>query len=200
MRKKTEEKRQDILRGAGRVFQSQGYQGSTLNDVAREVGCSKVTIYNYFSSRDELLKALIVEGARPTMEYLKSLLEGGANPFEERLSTFAKIYLGLVTHEYSIAMLRLMVAQGGDQDFTGEFSPGASFDIWASVRAAFKREADKIIPEPSLDRLTHHLRTMLHGGSHYQILIGASSSASPEMLADEAEKAVELVLTQFKSQ
>ena len=69
-RQKTELKRQQILEGAARAFQANGYHGTTLNDVAREVGCSKVTIYSYFNSRDDLLQAVIVESSRSTMEYL----------------------------------------------------------------------------------------------------------------------------------
>lgn len=51
-------KRQQILDGAKRVFMSMGFDAASMNDITREAGVSKSTIYVYFDSKDELFEML----------------------------------------------------------------------------------------------------------------------------------------------
>ena len=39
------DKRRQILEGAGRVFSSVGFDAASMNDIAREAGVSKPTLY-----------------------------------------------------------------------------------------------------------------------------------------------------------
>lgn len=194
MRRKTESKRQEILAGAARVFERKGFQGATLNDVARDVGCSKVTIYNYFASREDLLKALLVEGYRPALQFLVAQLTGDA-PIEDRLKAFARTYLSMVTNDYSVRMLRLMIAEGERYDFSSIFANEDALDIWMTVRLALEREEslhDRLRGRDAAS-LMQQLRALLHGGAHYQHLIGAAAAPGPELLAAEANHAVDLL-------
>ena len=52
-------KRSQIMDGARSVFLSAGFDGASMNDVARAAGVSKGTLYAYFSSKDELFEAII---------------------------------------------------------------------------------------------------------------------------------------------
>ena len=52
-------KRQQIIEGARRVFIDMGFDAASMNDVTREAGVSKGTIYVYFASKEELFEALI---------------------------------------------------------------------------------------------------------------------------------------------
>lgn len=49
-----QQRRQQILRAASHVFADQGYHHTRMDDVARECGCSKGLIYEYYASKDEL--------------------------------------------------------------------------------------------------------------------------------------------------
>ena len=49
-------KRRQIMDGARSVFLSAGFDGASMNDVARAAGVSKGTLYAYFSSKDELVR------------------------------------------------------------------------------------------------------------------------------------------------
>ncbi|GAB0118786.1 TetR/AcrR family transcriptional regulator C-terminal domain-containing protein [Acidisoma sp. 7E03] len=53
------ERRQAILDGAGRVFARDGYEGASMARIAREVGVSKGTLYNYFPSKAALFHGVI---------------------------------------------------------------------------------------------------------------------------------------------
>ena len=52
-------KRRQIVEGARQVFLSAGFDGASMNDIARTAGVSKGTLYAYFSSKDELFEAII---------------------------------------------------------------------------------------------------------------------------------------------
>ena len=50
-------KRDAVLREAGRAFSRHGYHNTSLDDVARALGISKGTLYNYVRDKQEILYA-----------------------------------------------------------------------------------------------------------------------------------------------
>ncbi|RWG28203.1 MAG: TetR/AcrR family transcriptional regulator, partial [Mesorhizobium sp.] len=54
-------KRAQIIEGARRVFIHKGFEAASMNDITREAGVSKGTIYVYFANKEELFEALIEE-------------------------------------------------------------------------------------------------------------------------------------------
>jgi AcrR family transcriptional regulator len=55
---------QRILDGALQVFGEHGYDRATLDQVAQAAGCSRVSIYQYFSGKDDLFRHLAGQVAR----------------------------------------------------------------------------------------------------------------------------------------
>ena len=53
-----EERRNQILDAASRLFARKGYKGATIREIAREAGVAEGTIYNYFASKHDLLISL----------------------------------------------------------------------------------------------------------------------------------------------
>ncbi len=51
-------KRSQILEGAQSVFLRMGFDAASMNDITREAGVSKGTIYVYFNSKEDLFVAL----------------------------------------------------------------------------------------------------------------------------------------------
>ena len=56
--KPTEQRRAEILEAALSLFSSKGFHETTMEEVAREAGVAKGTIYLYFQSKEHLLLAL----------------------------------------------------------------------------------------------------------------------------------------------
>jgi AcrR family transcriptional regulator len=67
---RSDDKLRQILDGARRVFLADGFDGASMNDVARVAGVSKGTLYVYFPSKQALFEALIREEHRRTAERL----------------------------------------------------------------------------------------------------------------------------------
>ncbi|AFM02149.1 MULTISPECIES: TetR/AcrR family transcriptional regulator [Desulfitobacterium] len=54
-----EEKRIEILKAALKVISGMGFEGAKMEDIAREAGVGKGTIYEYFESKNALLLEMI---------------------------------------------------------------------------------------------------------------------------------------------
>ncbi|MFI6270418.1 TetR/AcrR family transcriptional regulator [Micromonospora zamorensis] len=59
----------EILAAAARLFAVTGYRGTSLQDIAREVGCSKATVLYHFANKEALLAELMA----PAIAVLRDL-------------------------------------------------------------------------------------------------------------------------------
>jgi AcrR family transcriptional regulator len=59
--RRSDERWADVLAAATTVFRSMGYEKATLEDIAREVGINRATLYYYVGTKEELLVALLAE-------------------------------------------------------------------------------------------------------------------------------------------
>ena len=73
--KKPEERKREIVATACQLFLSKGYDSTTMQDVMRHLGIAKGTIYHYFSSKDDLLEAVIDQVAEDEMTRLREFLD-----------------------------------------------------------------------------------------------------------------------------
>ena len=58
-RPKSEAKAEAILGAAAELFLAQGFQGTSMDAVAKRAGVSKQTVYSHFANKEELFKACI---------------------------------------------------------------------------------------------------------------------------------------------
>ena len=54
-----QERRQEIVSTARRLFQAEGYDKITMQRIVDEVGIAKGTVFYYFESKEDLLKAVV---------------------------------------------------------------------------------------------------------------------------------------------
>lgn len=59
-----EQRRNDILNAAEKLFFARGYDDVSMNDIAKEVELSKATLYLYFDNKEELFFAIVRLGTR----------------------------------------------------------------------------------------------------------------------------------------
>jgi TetR/AcrR family transcriptional regulator, cholesterol catabolism regulator len=90
--------RQEILRTAARLFQQQGYDGTSMNDVAAALKLSKGGLYHHFQSKDEILFNLMNHAMDITEERVITPVKAIADP-EERLRTLIRRHIAVVLSE-----------------------------------------------------------------------------------------------------
>ncbi len=75
-------KRERILRAAWRLIRHYGYQKTTIDDIAREAGVGKGTVYNYFRSKQEIMLSLADLTNSRILEEVERISSGKAGPAE----------------------------------------------------------------------------------------------------------------------
>lgn len=124
--KVVEDRREQIVEAALRVFAQKGFDKATNKDIAQEAGITAGLIYHYFKSKEELLKAAL-EGNAPSQlvrsdptelhdlppdMMLRFVAQQLLNMAEkERFVQLVSIYLPEMIHNPAIAPLGLPMIQ-----------------------------------------------------------------------------------------
>jgi len=66
--------RRDILDAAARLFRANGYRATTLRDIASAVGIKAASIYYHFSSKEELVAAVMNHGVDRVYDFVTQSL------------------------------------------------------------------------------------------------------------------------------
>lgn len=106
-----DKKRQDIVEASVQVFKCKGYHGTRIIDIAREAGMGKGTIYEYFSSKDEIILGVFEELFLDYEQLLYNRVKSDRASIEEIVSSVAGAF--------------------DDLDDCGELIP-VYFELWSS--------------------------------------------------------------------
>ena len=90
-----QEPRQEILRTAARLFQQQGYDATSMNDVAAALKLSKGGLYHHFESKDEILFHIMSHAMEITEERVINVVRR-IDGVEERLRTLIRLHIQVV--------------------------------------------------------------------------------------------------------
>jgi len=70
-----EELREKIVEAARDILSERGLEGFSMREIARRIEYSPATIYLYFASKEELLRAVVGEGMRRLSEVIRNEME-----------------------------------------------------------------------------------------------------------------------------
>lgn len=80
--KKNEGKREQILRAAEKIFAEKGFQEATISDIVGLAKVSEATLYEYYSSKEDLLFSIpgdLTLNEKKEMEFIFEHIRGAAN-------------------------------------------------------------------------------------------------------------------------
>jgi TetR/AcrR family fatty acid metabolism transcriptional regulator len=101
-RKRTDDKRERILRAAVKVFAKKGFYASRVCEIAKAAGVADGTIYLYFDSKDDVLESLFEDRTERLLTALRTELakhEGAS----ARLRRLIEMQLGLLEGQRELA-------------------------------------------------------------------------------------------------
>jgi len=87
-------KRRQILDGARKVFMDLGFDGASMNEIARSAGVSKGTLYVYFADKNRLFEAIVWEESLAHGQVVFNL--DPARDAATTLRDFGKAYIELL--------------------------------------------------------------------------------------------------------
>ena len=101
-------KRAQIIEGAKRVFMRLGFDAASMNDITREAGVSKGTIYVYFENKEDLFGAIIEQERQRITLMLKDIL-AGSEEVEDGLYRFGVGFATHITTPQTINAMRTLI-------------------------------------------------------------------------------------------
>ena len=113
-----------ILEAATELFIRQGYRRTSVDQIARNAGVAKGTVYLYFKTKAELLVYAVALEKKGYLEAIKPILDGDLPPCE-RLRTYLRRAV-----EFVIEMPLTSRLMGGDREVLAVFD-----DLDADVRS-----------------------------------------------------------------
>ena len=91
-----ERTRDQIIQVARQLFVQQGYHGTSMRQIARQAGIALGGVYNHFSSKEDVFKAVFLEN-HPYHQVLPALLEAQGESIEELVAN-ASLQVEEVVH------------------------------------------------------------------------------------------------------
>src|SRR5436309_11760225 len=108
--KVVEDRREQIIDAAMRVFSQKGFTRATNKDIAREAGITPGLIYHYFENKEALFKA-IIEGRSP-LKLINSLPpQVFTIPPDSFLRFLVMQVLAIVEEEKFVQLLRVVFSE-----------------------------------------------------------------------------------------
>ncbi|MEL6943454.1 MAG: TetR/AcrR family transcriptional regulator, partial [Bacteroidota bacterium] len=97
--------KEKIQTAAARLFRKQGYNGTSMNNIAEEVGIKAASIYNHFKSKQLILKNLLLNVAALFTKGMNEIAMANLS-VEEKLQHLIALHVRLtVDHTDAVALI-----------------------------------------------------------------------------------------------
>ncbi|MCR5436692.1 MAG: TetR/AcrR family transcriptional regulator [Treponema sp.] len=100
--KDAEERKNEILDAAEKLFSSNGFESTSMNDIQNEIGIARGTLYYHFKSKEEMLDAIIERIIGRMTENAKEIAADKSIPVLQRL---VKTILSLNIKDHTVNFL-----------------------------------------------------------------------------------------------
>lgn len=141
---RSEQKRQQILLAANDLFCRLGFPHTSMDEVAKQAGVSKQTVYAHFGSKDELFVAAIE--SKCIAHNLNDAMRMDVNAPESTLTEFALQFAAMVTSPEAITVFKACVAQSESHPEVSQLfydaGPKHMFSLLAQYLSAVEAKGD----------------------------------------------------------
>ncbi|WP_327107202.1 TetR/AcrR family transcriptional regulator [Nonomuraea glycinis] len=107
-------KRRAIMEAATELFLRNGYQGTSMDEVATLAAVSKQTVYKQFTDKEQLFSAIIIGATERVGDFTDVVTEfAGTEDLEKDLGELARRYITAVIQPRTLQLRRLLIAEAG---------------------------------------------------------------------------------------
>jgi AcrR family transcriptional regulator len=192
-------KRRQIMDGAWAVFLAAGFDGASMNDVARVAGVSKGTLYVYFDSKEKLFEALIREERRRQAERLAVPFVPNDGDPREVLVDFGRRLVEMMVRPEHLAHVRTVIAAAGKFPQLGRafFEAGPLYGA-DCLSDYFRRKSDEgVFAMDNPERAAWQFLELIQGGKFKAMMFRMRDEISPEEIAETVEAGVDVFMRAY---
>ena len=104
------EKTEKILEAAGQLFREQGYGAVSMDQIARDAGVSKATVYAHFESKERLFAAIVEHGCTTYLEGTVPAVQQ-LDDMREALTRIARSIENFLLAPKTLGIYRVIIAE-----------------------------------------------------------------------------------------
>ncbi|WP_395019295.1 TetR/AcrR family transcriptional regulator [Dongia sp.] len=180
------EKTEAILDAAGQLFREHGYGAVSMDQIAREAGVSKATVYAHFESKDRLFASMVHNACRVYAEGLMPALTE-MEDVREALTQICREIERFLLAPKTLGIYRVIIAEGPRfpelvQAFV-EAGPLPFRKMLAAFFEANNRRGTLDVPNPRL--AAHQLIWLVRGPLYLQRMLDLGDLVKDEPSADD---------------
>ena len=137
VRTRSDEKRRKIIRVAAETFQELGFERTSMLTIAERMRGSKQTLYNYFPSKEDLLRAVLdFDVGDIADQALEDFL--GQKSLRKALTRLGEIYLARQLAPLAMSNMRIVATQPAESGLGEDFYQNTLCVAWKRVADAFE--------------------------------------------------------------
>ena len=197
-RPKNLEKRQRILMSAKHLFLKLGFHGSSMNQIAREAGVTKLTVYNHFQDKATLFSCAIEETCESLLKAQPLHLSANSD-FRQALYQACELSLTLVNMPEAIKLEHLLMELASEQNPLALQFYNASHAKLRAMWENFFRQAVALqfIEADAPKTQTELIVSLLHGLRHHEVLLGVRAVPNPTECQHIINHAIEIFMLRY---
>lgn len=104
----------EIMAAGLKIFSQRGFAATRLEDVADAAGISKATIYLYFDSKADLLKAIMHQIANPKIDEMEAIIQASEGSATDMLRMIYTRIGTIIRSPDMRPILKLIIAEAGN--------------------------------------------------------------------------------------
>jgi AcrR family transcriptional regulator len=190
-------KRRQIMDGARTVFLAAGFDGASMNDIARAAGVSKGTLYSYFTSKDDLFEAIIRAEKGQAAERLCQFNPEG--DVREMLTDFGVRLMRRISQPGTVALGRVVIAAAEKFPSVGRalYEAGPLYGATRLAAELSKLEAAGLLRVPDPERAAWQFIDLCQSYIYKRLLFGVVDRLTDEEIEEAVQAGVEVFLRAY---
>lgn len=125
------QKKASFIDAAERLFMQKGFEKTSIDDVAKEAGLTKRTLYQYFNSKEDLFYAVALIGAKQLTSVYEEAFTHGENTLEKIRLANKAYYQFYVDY---LDMFRILNYQPANRQNCASSPHFQEMGVWNAVR------------------------------------------------------------------
>lgn len=172
-RPKDLEKHQQILAAAKALFLTQGYHGSSMNQIAKQAGVTKLTIYNHFKDKENLFSCAIAATCEESISARPLNLAVDCD-FKQAFIQVCELALNVVNLPEALKLEHLLLELAAEKNPLARQFYDASHQRMYLVWQDFFQQAAQLgfLQHAEIEKQTDLILSLLLGVRHHEVLLG----------------------------
>ncbi|RZG88070.1 TetR/AcrR family transcriptional regulator [Acinetobacter venetianus] len=199
-RPKDLEKRAKILQAAKSIFLKMGYHATNMNQIAKDAGVTKLTVYNHFQDKANLFICAIEESCEESICAKEIVLTAESN-FEQALYVMCHRALSIIYLPEALKLDRVLFELAAEQSPLTQQFFDASHTRMSNVWCDFFQQAVNFgfIQKDDPLKQSEMIVSLMLGLRHYRVLLGLDTVPTAIEIDQMIQQAVELFLLKYQT-